>query len=142
MPKKYTVKYYEGTLPRWKGYEEFNTALGLQRVVFEKTDKGVFANDVPEELAVRLHRSDAYDIVDEKGVVSAEFAAGASPHGKPKPPASSAPAQPSAKELELAAENERLKAQLLAAQRTGESEKVRPAADDDAKSKTSKPSAK
>lgn len=136
MPKKYTVKYYD-TLPRWKGYEEFNTALGLQRVVFEKTDKGFFANDVPEELAVRLHRSDAYDIVDEKGAVPAEFAAGASPHGKPKPPVSSAPAQPSAKELELAAENERLKAQLLSAQQAKP-----PVGDDDGKGKPGKSAAK
>lgn len=117
MPaKKHFVKYYDGILPNWKGYEEFTTATGPYRVVFEQTAKGFIASDVPEDIAARLHKSDAYDIIDEKGAVPSEFAAGASPYGKPKPPTQSAPVSPSDAERKLADENEQLKAQLAALQ--------------------------
>lgn len=87
MSKTHFVKYHDGVLKNWKGYEEFQTATGTYRAIFERTLNGYIAKDVPEGIATKLHRSEAYDIVDEKGVVPPEFADGASPHGKLKPKA-------------------------------------------------------
>lgn len=81
--KTYTVKYYEGVLPKFKGYEELDISGDKLTVHFDKTDKGTFALEVPLRFALRLHNSGAFDIVGQDGKVPAEFAAKASAHGKP-----------------------------------------------------------
>ena len=84
MPEKtYDVKYYEGALgQRYKYYEEFQTADKPVKVIFDR-ETGI-AHGVPEQIAVRLHKSEAFDIIGKDGKVPAEFAANASPLGKAK----------------------------------------------------------
>lgn len=112
--KTYTVKYYEGTLPRFKGYEELEVSGEKRTVTFAKTDKGTFALEVPLRFALRLHNSDAFDIVGPDGKVPAEFAEKASPHGKPQ--AARVAVAPSG-DVALRAENAELKAANASLQR-------------------------
>lgn len=90
--RKVTVKYYDGSLPRWKGFEDLDVAGEKFKVVFVKDGAGKdwLAKDVPLPFALRLHNSEAYDIVGDDGKVPKEFADKASPLSDPKrrlPPA-------------------------------------------------------
>jgi len=90
--RKVTVKYYDGSLPRWKGFEDLEIAGEKFKATFVKDGAGKdwLAKDVPLRFALRLHNSEAYDIVGEDGKVPKEFAANASPLSDPKkrlPPA-------------------------------------------------------
>lgn len=84
-----TVKYYEGSLPRWKGYEDLDVEGEKLRVAFVKDGAGkdLLAKDVPLKFALRLHKSEAYDIIGADGKVPAEFAENASPLSSPRPKA-------------------------------------------------------
>lgn len=84
-----TVKYFEGSLPRWKGYEDLDVEGEKLRVTFVKDGAGkdLLAKDVPLKFALRLHKSEAYDIVGADGKVPAEFAENASPLSNPRPKA-------------------------------------------------------
>jgi hypothetical protein len=85
--RTFTIKHYEGTIPRFKGYETFKREDGSNYTVnFAQDAKlGVVAKDVPFDVALRLHRSEAFDIIDPAtGKVPGEFFQGASPHGARK----------------------------------------------------------
>lgn len=111
-----TVKYYSDSIPRWPGFEVFIDPQSKQevRVDFVKDDKlGDVAREVPYNIALKMHRSEAYDIIDpETGKVPDEFGTGASPNGKDKPKAPAAVKMSEAAFQSVVEENEQLKIAL------------------------------
>lgn len=79
------VKYYNN-LPKWKQQEAFTDGT-VVKFTYDENKKAWYADNVPLEYALKLHRSEGYDIVDPDDFVPIQFAEKKSPLGKGVRPA-------------------------------------------------------